>query len=73
MDRAEVMSHPHAHNRSLAEESLIQALKFIALHGSENERQLATLAADLIHLAGDQPAVKNYIDAQALRALDKTP
>ena len=54
----------------MVEDSLIEALDIYIEQGHENERQLAQLAKDLIHLTGDQDIVKRYINMKAAKALD---
>lgn len=57
--------------RSMAEPMLINSLDMIITAGTENERQLATMCRELIRIAGDTPAVKKYIDAEAVRVLNE--
>lgn len=55
---------------SMVEPILLEALQLYVDKGDENERQLAQLSIDLIHLAGDHPDVEKYINMKAARALD---
>ncbi len=55
----------------MAEPMLIRSLDHIIDNGFKGESQLASLCKDLIRLAGDQPKVKEYIDMQAVKALDE--
>lgn len=55
----------------MVEEPLVKSLGMYVELGSENERQLAQLAIDLIQIAGDQPGVISYINRMAAQAIDE--
>ena len=62
---------PPSQDRSMIEESLVEALDVYLTdpRATRNERQLAHLCKDLIHLAGDKPEVVQYLNIKAAAAL----
>jgi hypothetical protein len=55
----------------MCEAPLIEALDEYIESGHRNERQLARLCKDLIHLTGDQQIVIRYINMQASKVLEE--